>query len=239
MSDPNAYRTAPPALGGLDASEAVVGEFLRKVYGWMFVGLALTSLVAWQVAASPSLSAAILGGNHLPFYALLFGELGLVWWISARVDRMAPGTAALLFLLYSALNGATLSVVLLVYTKTSVTSTFLTAAAMFGALAVYGTVTKRSLQGVGHFAMMGLIGVLVAMVIGFFWQSDALQFVISVVGVIVFTALTAWDAQKLKAMARALQGRESGGVAIVGALTLYLDFVNLFLFLLRFLGRRR
>jgi FtsH-binding integral membrane protein len=238
MTDPNTFRSSADAWAGTDASQAVVGEFLRKVYGWMFAGLAITTLVAYEVATTPALLRLVAGTPFL-FYALLFGELGLVWWLSARVTKLSPGASAALFALYSALNGATLSVVLLAYTGASVTTTFVTASAMFGALALYGTVTRRSLQGVGQFAFMGLIGLLVAMLVGFFWHSDALQFVISVVGVIVFTGLTAWDAQKLKAMALRLPTGETGSYAIAGALALYLDFVNLFLFLLRFLGRRR
>lgn len=244
MSDPNAFRSTAQPWAGSDASQAAVADFLRKVYGWMFVGLAVTALVAYEVAATPALRNLVLptepaGGTPFLFFVLLFAELGLVWWISARVNQLAASTSAALFILYSALNGATLSVVLLFYTRTSVATTFLTTAAMFGALALYGTVTRRSLQGVGHFAVMGLIGLVVAMLVGFFWHSDALQFVISVAGVIVFTGLTAWDAQKLKAMALRLPGGETGSYAIAGALAPYLDFVNLFLFLLRFLGRRR
>lgn len=238
MSDPNLYRSAAPQYAGLDESQALIASFLRRVYGWMFVGLAATAITAWQVANSAAAVKFIFGTPFL-FFALLFGELGLVWWISARVGKMAPSTTAALFVVYSVVNGLTLSVVLLAYTATSIETTFLTAAAMFGAVALFGTLTGRNLQGVGHFAMMGLFGLLAAMLIGFFWHSDALQFVISIVGVVVFTALTAWDAQKLKSMALALEGRESGGYAISGALALYLDFVNLFLFLLRFLGRRR
>lgn len=238
MSDPNLYRSAAPKYAGLDESQELIASFLRRVYGWMFVGLAATSLTAWQVASSAA-AVNYLRVNPFLFFVLLFAELGLVVWMSARVGKLAPSTTAGLFLLYSVLNGVTLSVVLLVYTATSIETTFLTAAAMFGALALFGTLTGRSLQGLGHFAMMGLFGLLAAMLIGFFWHSDALQFLISIVGVIVFTGLTAYDAQKLKSMALALEGRESGGYAITGALALYLDFINLFLFLLRFLGRRR
>lgn len=238
MSDPNAYRSPAQPWAGTDAAQAAVGEFLRKVYGWMFVGLGITTVVAWAVATTPALTQLVFS-SRLVFYALIFVELGLVVWLSARVGKLSAAASASLFALYSALNGATLSVILLAYTGASVATTFFTAAAMFGALAFYGTVTRRSLQGVGHFVFMGLIGLLVAMVVGFFWHSDALQFVISVVGVIVFTGLTAWDAQKLKAMALQLPDGRTGSYAIVGALALYLDLVNLFLFLLRFLGRQR
>ena len=215
-----------------------VSAFLWKVYGWMAVGLGLTALVAFAVAGSPALLG-VLVGNRLVFFALVIAELGLVFFLSARADRLAPGTAAGLFALYSALNGVTLSVILLAYTGESVTMTFVVTAGMFGALALYGSTTKRSLAGAGQFFMMGLIGLILASIIGMFWHNDALQFLISVVGVIVFTGLTAWDAQRLRQMALALPPGRVGAYAVVGALSLYLDFINLFLMLLRFTGSRR
>ena len=169
---------------------------------------------------------------------LIVAELGLVFFISARATHLAPATAAGLFALYSALNGVTLSVILLSYTGESIATTFMVTAGMFGALAFWGATTKRSLAGMGQFLFMGLIGLVLASVVGLFWQNDALQFLISVVGVIVFTGLTAYDSQRLKQMAYALPSGAVGGYAIVGALTLYLDFINLFLMLLRFTGRR-
>ena len=214
-----------------------VSAFLWKVYSWMAIGLGLTALVAFAVAGSPDLIR-ILVGNRLVFFALVIAELGLVFFLSARAQSMAPGTAAGLFALYSALNGVTLSVILLAYTGESVTTTFVVTAGMFGALAFFGSTTKRSLAGAGQFFMMGLVGLILASVVGMFWHSDALQFLISVVGVIVFTGLTAWDAQRLKQMALAIPEGEAGSYAIVGALSLYLDFINLFLMLLRFTGRR-
>ena len=215
-----------------------VSAFLWKVYGWMAVGLGLTALVAFAVAGSPALLG-VLVGNRLVFFALVIAELGLVFFLSARADRLAPGTAAGLFALYSALNGVTLSVILLAYTGESVTMTFVVTAGMFGALALFGSTTKRSLAGAGQFFMMGLIGLILASIIGMFWHNDALQFLISVVGVIVFTGLTAWDAQRLRQMALALPPGRVGAYAVVGALSLYLDFINLFLMLLRFTGSRR
>ncbi|MBC8646180.1 MAG: Bax inhibitor-1/YccA family protein [Thermoanaerobaculia bacterium] len=215
-----------------------VTAFLRKVYGWMVVGLGVTAAVAYGVAASPSVVAAIFG-NPILFFGLIIAELGLVFFLSARVSKIAPSTAAVLFLVYSAFNGATLSMVLLAYTGTSIATTFAVTAGMFGALALFGTTTKRSLAGVGQFFFMGLIGLLLASVVGIFWRSDTLQFVISVVGVLVFTGLTAWDAQRLKMMAATVPEERFGSYAVVGALSLYLDFINLFLFLLRFLGGRR
>jgi hypothetical protein len=215
-----------------------VTAFLRKVYGWMFVGLAITAATAFAVAGSPALVQAIFG-NPILFIALIVAELGLVIALSARVDRMAPRTAAVLFVTYSALNGATLSAILLAFTGASLATTFVVTAGMFGALALYGTTTKRSLAGVGQFFFMGLIGLVLASIVGLFWRAPALQFVISVVGVLVFTGLTAWDAQRLKAMAAVTPDDRVAGRSVVGALALYLDFINLFLFLLRFLGARR
>jgi FtsH-binding integral membrane protein len=221
----------------VDQAERVTA-FLRKVYGWMFLGLGITAFVAYSIAGSPEILRALVS-NQLAFLALFAVELGLVFYLSARVGTMAPANAAALFVLYSALNGVTLSVILLVYTGASIASTFLITATMFGALAVYGTVTSRSLAGVGQFVMMGLIGVILASLISMFWHNDALQFLISVVGVIVFTGLTAWDAQRLRQMATALPDGRAGSYAVVGALSLYLNFINLFLILLRFQGGRR
>jgi uncharacterized protein len=215
-----------------------VSAFLWKVYGWMAVGLGLTAMVAFAVAGSPELLR-VLVGNRLVFFALVIAELGLVFYLSARADRLAPGTAAGLFAIYSALNGVTLSAILIAYTGESVTMTFVVTAGMFGALALFGSTTKRSLAGAGQFFMMGLVGLILASLIGMFWHNDALQFLISVVGVIVFTGLTAWDAQRLKQMALALPAGQVGSYAVVGALSLYLDFINLFLMLLRFTGSRR
>jgi FtsH-binding integral membrane protein len=163
----------------------------------------------------------------------------MVFYLSARVQQLSPGTAAALFLAYSAVTGVTMAFVLLIYTGESVAMTFFIAAGMFGAMAVYGTTTRRSLAGVGQFMFMGLIGLVLASIVGIFWRSDALQFLIAFIGVIVFTGLAAWDAQRLKAMALAVPDGRLGAYAIVGALSLYLDFINLFLSLLRLLGGRR
>jgi len=215
-----------------------VTAFLSKVYGWMFFGLLITAGAAMVVASSPFLIETLIL-NRLLFWILVLGQLGLVFFLSVRVDKIAPATAAGLFMLYSATVGITSSVVLLVYTGASVVSTFMITAAMFGAMAAYGTLTKRSLAGVGQFMFMGLIGLIIAMVVNIFWANSALYFVISVVGVIVFTGLTAWDAQRLKEMAVVLPDGRVGSYAVVGALSLYLDFINLFFFLLRLLGGRR
>jgi hypothetical protein len=228
-------------MDGWTASPAQIADrvsaFLWKVYGWMAIGLGLTAVVAFGVAGSPEILRAVVG-NRLVFFGLVIAELGLVFYLSARASHMTPGVASGLFALYSALNGVTLSVVLLAYTGESVATTFAVTAGMFGALALFGSTTKRSLAGAGQFFMMGLVGLILASIVGMFWHNDALQFLISVVGVIVFTGLTAWDAQRLRQMALALPEGQAGAYAIVGALSLYLNFINLFLMLLRFTGRR-
>ena len=226
------------SFASADVRDVRVTAFLSKVYGWMFLGLLLTAGTAVVVASSPALIETLIL-NRILFWILLFGQLGLVWYLSARVDKVSPATAAGLFLLYSAMVGVTSSVIFLIYTGASIVSAFVIAAGMFGAMAVFGTFTKRSLAGVGQFMFMGLIGLLIAMVVSIFWFNDVLMFVISVVGVLVFTGLTAWDAQRLKQMAVALPDGRVGSYAVVGALSLYLDFINLFFFILRLIGGRR
>jgi uncharacterized protein len=228
------YERTFPAYRDAD----VVARFMRGVYGWMAGGLALTSATAWLVSSSPALVAAIFG-NRLLFWVLILAQLGIVFALSARVERMAVSTASLLFAAYSALTGVTLSSILLVFTGESVFTTFVVTAGMFGALAMYGTVTRRELSGLGQFLFMGLIGLVLASLVGLFWHNGGLQFMISLVGVVVFAGLTVYDAQRLKELAFATSAGPTTGATIVGALALYLDFINLFLFLLRFLGNRR
>lgn len=236
----NPYESAPDTrfqaipVGTTDR----VSTFLRRTYGWMFAGLALTGAVAVAMASNPALVVGF-AQNRALFFGLMIAELGLVVFLSARVMKMSAAAAMASFIAYAALNGVLFSTIFLAYTATSIGTTFFVTAGMFGTLAVYGSVTKRSLAGVGAFVSMGLIGLLIAMVVGMFWHSGALQFAISIVGVIVFTGLTAWDAQRLKAMALATPDGVSQNVAILGALRLYLDFVNLFLMLLRLMGDRR
>jgi FtsH-binding integral membrane protein len=222
---------------GSVATAERVTTFLRAVYGWMCAGLAVTAVVAYAVASSPLVG--VLASSPMVFLVLFAAQLGVVFYLSARVDRVAPSTAMLLFLAYSALTGVTFSVILLAYTGASIATTFLVTAGMFGALAVYGTTTSRSLAGFGQFFFMGLIGLVLATIVSFFWRNPALEFLISVVGVLVFTGLTAWDAQRLRQMATEIPPDRTGSYAVVGALSLYLNFINLFLFLLRFTGSRR
>ena len=207
----------------------------------MALGLALTTGVAWLVSGSPALLQLIFG-NPILFFGLIIAELALVFTIASRITRLAPTTAAGLFLLYSALNGATLSVVLVAYTAASVTQAFLAATVLFGVMGVYGYTTKRDLSAWGSFLFMGLIGVIIASVINIFLRSSGLEFMISIIGVLVFTGLTAYDTRRIKelTMTAGLQGeRAASRVKIYGALTLYLDFINLFLMLLRFFGASR
>ena len=220
------------------SAEERITTFLRSVYGWMCAGLAITAGVAFFVASSPTMAETLI---RTPFVmmGLVIAQLGLVFTLSLRVQRMSAGTASALFVAYSALTGVTMSFVLLAYTAQSVASTFAISSGMFGAMALYGTTTSRSLAGWGQFLFMGLIGVVIASIVGMFWQNDGLQFVLGFIGVIVFTGLTAYDAQRLKAMAVSLPSGGTGAYAVVGALTLYLDFINLFLMLLRFTGDRR
>jgi FtsH-binding integral membrane protein len=225
------------SLAATSLRDERVSSFLRSVYAWMFVGLGITAVTAYVVASTPIIMDAI-AANPSMIWIFFIAQIGLVLFLSVKVNSLAPTTAAALFIVYSVLTGVTSSIILLVYTGASVVATFIITAGMFGAMAVFGTVTKRSLAGVGQFFFMGLIGLILASIVGIFVQSAALQFVISVVGVLVFTGLTAWDAQRLKQMATSLPADRVGSYAILGALSLYLDFINLFFYLLRFTGRR-
>lgn len=220
-----------------DATPARVTAFLRAVYAWMFIGLAITATIAAAIASTPVFVQTV-ASNPLLFVGALVAELGVVFYLSARVQKLTPNAATILFVLYAALNGVTLSVLTLVYSGSSIATTFAVTAGMFGALAIFGSTTKRSLAGAAQFLYMGLIGLVLASLLRLFWHNDALEFLISVVGVIVFTGLTAWDAQRLKQMAAGPQA-VNGSYAIMGALSLYLNFINLFLILLRIQGGRR
>jgi FtsH-binding integral membrane protein len=202
----------------------------------MGLGLLLTAAMSVVTLSSPALLQLVFG-NRLVFYGLILGELGLVIAVSAAINRLSAATATALFLLYAALNGITFSVIFVVYTAESIASTFVVTAATFGAMSVYGYTTKRDLTNWGSFLFMGLIGIVIASLVNIFVESSAASWVISAIGVVVFTGLTAYDTWKIKAMAAAgAQGRKP---AILGALTLYLDFINLFLMLLRLFGNRR
>jgi len=214
--------------------------FLAKVFHWMAIGLAITGGVALFTAESGLVKPLIASPL---FFILVLAELGMVFYLSARIDKLQPGTATGLFVGYSVLNGVTLSTIFLAYTHASIGATFLVTAGMFAAMAVYGMVTKRDLSGMGSFMFMGLIGILLASIVNIFFKSPALYWAISAIGVLVFVGLTAYDVQKIKNIGE--EGiMEQGEVAIrkgaiIGALALYLDFINLFLMLLRFFGGSR
>ena len=223
-------------------AKVIVNSFIRSVYNWMAIGLAITGFVAFYVASSENLLRLIFG-NPLIFFGLIIGELALVFTISARVSKMKASTATSLFVLFAALNGATLSAVLIRYTMTSIAATFFICAGTFAACSIYGMVTKRDLTGVGQFMFMGLIGIIIASVVNMFMQSSGLHMIISYLGVFIFVGLTAYDTQKLKNMALTQPAGLDAAVirkgAIIGALTLYLDFINMFLFLLHIFGASR
>jgi FtsH-binding integral membrane protein len=218
------------------ASEAEsANDILWVTYRWMSVGLGITGLVAWLVSNSPAALGLVLG-NRLTFYALMAVELGLVLAFSAVARRASTAVAAAMFFAYAAINGLTFSVIFIVYTSASIASTFLVSAGAFAGLSLFGAVTHRDLSGVGRFALFALIGLIIASVVNIFLVSSALLWLTTFAGVAIFAALTAYDTQKLKALYAA---GETGNLALRGALTLYLDFINMFLFMLRLFGRRR
>lgn len=223
----------------LDINQGIA-VYMTKVYNWMAVALLLTGLIAYFVAGSEQLIQLVFGNRFL-FYGLIIGELLLVGYLSARIQKLSSFNATLLFLLYSALNGLTLSFIFMAYTSSSIASTFMITAGTFAVMSVYGYFTKSDLTKIGNIAFMALIGIIIASVVNFFLKSEMMSWIISYLGVAVFIALTAYDTQKLKRIA--MQGFEHEEnmekSAILGALTLYLDFINLFLFLLRILGDRK
>ncbi len=236
-------RVSPPPVSSITQANAQASTiFLAKVFNWMAIGLALTGVTAFITINSPTLLRAIFG-SKLIFYGLMFAELGMVFYLSARIQKMSAQAATGLFAAYSILNGVTLSAILLIYTTTSVAATFFVTAGMFGAMSVYGFVTKKDLTSMGSFLFMGLIGMIIASVINIFLANSMMSWVISAIGVIVFTGLTAYDVQKITRIGASgimEQGEATiRKTAIIGALALYLDFINLFISLLQFTGNRR
>jgi FtsH-binding integral membrane protein len=211
-------------------------SFVTRVYGWMAGGLALTALVSAFVAGSPAIMQAVFGSALI--WVLFLVELGLVIGVSAAINRISAATATALFLLYAAINGVTIAGIYYVYTKESIASTFVITALTFGGVAAYGAVTKRDLTSIGSFMGMGLWGLIIASVANIWFHSPMVYWLTTYFGVFIFVGLTAYDAQKIKRIgANAALDRESSGKAsILGALALYLDFINLFLLLLRIFG---
>jgi len=231
------------------AIDAGLRAYMIRVYNYMAMGVALTGVVSWltfNAAVTETAGRLMLTPFGQMIYSgpasivLLLVTLGMVFFISWRISSLSPSTAFTLFMVYAALLGLMLSSIFLAYTGVSVTRVFFISAASFGALSLYGYTTQRNLSAMGSFMMMGLIGLIIAVLVNMFLKSTGLDFVISAVGVLIFAGLTAWDTQRIKEMYDPQEdGTIVGRKAVMGALSLYLDFINLFLFLLRFLGDRR
>ena len=225
----------------LSAAELEERSFISKVYRWMGFGLLLTALAAYLAASSESF-VYMLAENSMLFYGLIIGEFGLVIYLSTRIQKMSAEAAAGAFIVYSILNGLTLSLILLMYTGESIASTFLSTALTFGAMSAFGYFTKRDLTTMGSYLYMALIGLIIASVVNMFWANSTMYWIISYVGILIFVGLTAYDTQKIKKIGVSINmddTQTTQKLAIMGALTLYLDFINLFLMLLRVAGNRR
>jgi FtsH-binding integral membrane protein len=231
---PGSIAGASPSALGVKPDARLAQAFLTQAFVWMFAGLLVTAAVAYVVQTSPSLLAFARGSAFFLFIA----QIGIVVAISAAINRISATAALGLFFVYAASLGITIGLIVSLYTQGSVVTAFLSASAMFGAAAIYGHVTKRSLAKIGGILFMGLIGILVALVLNWFLQSEAITFAISIVGVVLFTALTAYDVQRIQSGDLAAQTGSMEKAAVIGALRLYLDFINLFLFMLRLLGGR-
>lgn len=211
-------------------------SFISKVFNWMFLGLATTGVVAFLVSTNPVILRAIYS-NQLIFWGLAIGTFLLVWNISSNIYKMSPAAASANFFIYAGLNGVLLSSVFVIYTSASIFSTFLIAASIFGVMALYGATTKKDLSGWGSILFMGLIGLIIAQIVNMFFHISGLASILNYAGVLIFTGLTAYDMQKIKQIGQSADYHPN--LAIRGALSLYLDFINLFLYLLRILGRRK
>ncbi len=224
--------------GAIDRKSALSAQMAR-VFGWMFIGLIITGMTAMYTATSETMIR-MLYSSRFTFLGFIILEFVFVWFISSRAMHMEYGMAAAAFIMYSVLNGITLSVIFLAYTGNSVALAFFMTAGFFGFMCVYGLVTKTDLTSLGSLFLMGLIGLIIVSVVNIFLKSSTLYWIISFVGVAIFLGLTAYDSQKIKAISMQYTGTEKErNVAILGALILYLDFVNLFLYILRILGKRR
>ena len=218
------------------ASSSVLSTVMRKVYVRMFLALVVTAFTALYVASSPALLTTILGSRAI-FFGLMIAELAVVFVLSGMLHKLSTATATLLFYLYAILNGVVFSSIFVVYELGSIAYTFFITAGVFGAMTVYGLVTKNDMTKFGSYCMMALFGLIIATVVNIFVASSTLDWIISLVGVALFIGLTAWDTQKIKNAAYEVEPSQMGKLATIGALSLYLDFINLFLYLLRFFGR--
>ena len=214
-------------------------SIISQVYAWMTAGLLVTGAVATATANSPALLNLIFG-NPFAIWILFIVEIGMVIGLSVAIGRLSPGAATALFLAYSAVNGLTLASIFLVYTSASIASTFFITASMFGVMSLYGYVTRRDLTRLGNLLVMGLIGFVIASVVNLFLQSAALYWIVTYAGILIFVGLIASDTQKIKRLSQqATDDSNARRIAILGSLMLYLDFINLFLLLLRLFGSRR
>jgi hypothetical protein len=222
------------------ASSTTLPILMRKVYTWMTLALVITGVTAWGVAHSPAILQMIMT-NKILFFGILIGELALVWGVSAAINRLSLTTATLLFVLYSVLNGVTMSFIFLAYTYESVASVFLITAGTFAAMAFFGYFTKTDLSSIGRILFMALIGLIIATIVNIFLKSSGFGMILNYLGVLIFVGLTAWDTQKIKNMLSMAEdtGETAQKVALMGALSLYLDFINLFIHLLRIMGNSR
>ncbi|MBO6524776.1 MAG: Bax inhibitor-1/YccA family protein [Balneolaceae bacterium] len=223
-----------------DQVKTLQTSFINKVYAWMCLALTVTGFVALRTVTSETLLSLIFG-SQFGLIGLIIVELGIVFWMVSNIDRMSSNMAIGLFLLYSALNGLTLSVLLLVYTSASVATTFFITAGTFGVMSAYGYFTKKDLTSWGNLLFMALIGLIIASVVNIFWHNSGLYWIVTYAGVLIFVGLTAYDTQKIKQMSLEMDAESEEGRkgAIMGALRLYLDFINMFIFLLRIFGQRR
>lgn len=224
----------------LEQVKAEQANFNSKVFGWMSLALIITGLVAMWIASSPELVNLIIGNNFI-FYGILIGELVCVAYLSAVVHKISAQAAVIIFLAYAALNGLTFSMIFLVFTSESIASTFLITAGTFGAMSIYGYFTKSDLTKIGNLAIMGLFGIIIASIVNMFLGSETFYWITTYVGILIFVALTAYDTQKIKEMnVIGNEGTEADKKeAIMGALTLYLDFINIFLYFLRIFGKKK
>ncbi|MBQ0120507.1 MAG: Bax inhibitor-1/YccA family protein [Bacteroidales bacterium] len=228
--------TYAEASHGVQSLQSYVAKVMRQVYGKMFLGLIITAITSFGVAITPAVSEFILSSPFL-FYGLMIVEVGLVLAISAAINKISTLVATSLFFLYALVNGFTLSVIFFAYEIGNIGLAFVTTSVTFGAMSLYGYVTRQDLSKLGSFLVMALIGVIIASVVNIFWGNGVLDLIISIAGVIIFIGLTAWDTQKIKRMASMTDPSMAGKVSTIGALELYLDFINLFLYILRLLSR--
>ena len=230
------YPTAAQAESELSLSR-YVASVMRRVYGKMFLGLLVTAITSLLVLTNETLMTLFLS-SRITFFVLAIAELGLVFYLSARIDKVQPATATALFYLYAVLNGVTLTPIFLIYTGSSIALTFGITSVTFGAMCLYGYVTKQDLSKMGAILFMALIGLILCTIVNLFLHSSTMDWIISLAGVAIFVGLTAWDTQNIKRMVEVADPGQTGKIATLGALSLYLDFINLFIYLLRIFGSR-